>query len=511
MSMIAPCRLRRWMLGLPRAGRSILLALLLVACQVAARHSVLGEEPTAILSLAPPSRQAVRRYANGEQTETSTIVETADGELVDTNEPLEDEQCISGPTTATTPDDTDADEAATEEADATADDLNADDGTAGNTLSGDAIRCTLSPCPTADCPPIEYPAEECPGEDAPDDDACDFADDEEFDGYPVLGPDAPLPPVCRDVRLCIDRCKPANGEFWIVSTRKAPTRCNLDQGLPCIEYYKRVGRDRYRQYSLDEFLMAMDPSLPTCIYVHGNTLDWDGAIEGGTRVYRKIGRGIDGFRLVLWSWPAETIKGAGIEGNVVIKADRAESQGYYLAWLVDLLDPRLPLSLAGHSYGCRTITAGLQGLATGHVAGYQLPERQYTGWRPMEACLVAAAMDKWLLTPRGRHALAVTQVDRMLITVNPKDRTLGLLPKWFPWEALGREGLPTAPISPYDQRVVQMESTSWVNKAHRFQAYATDRELADRLRPYFFYLDAPEPIPAELVPSGDPLNSSEPQ
>ncbi|MGD9646166.1 MAG: hypothetical protein AB7U73_10685 [Pirellulales bacterium] len=356
----------------------------------------------------------------------------------------------------------------------------------------------------------ELTAEESVAADCQDDDCCDWPADEDFEGYPVLGAEAPCPPVCRDVRLCIDRCQRAEGEFWIVSTREAPMRCNLDQGLGCITYWKRTGRDRYQQYSLEAFLAAMDPSLPTCIYVHGNTLDWDGAIEGGTRVYRKIGRGIHGFRLVLWSWPAERIKGAGLESNVVIKADRAESQGYYLAWLVDLIDPRVPLSLAGHSYGCRTITAGLQGLAVGHAAGYRLPPRQYIGWRPMEACLVAAAMDKWLLTPRGRHALAVTQVDRMLITVNPNDRTLALLPKWFNWEALGLNGLPARPIVPYDQRVIQLESTSWVNKAHRFQAYAHDRELADRLRPYFFYLDAPEPIPAELVPAGDELEGAEP-
>lgn len=515
--MIAPCRLRFWLSRFPRAPRSVLLCLLLVACQVLVQRSALGEEPTTIISLAPPSRQVVRRHATARGHDDSGIIETADGELVDTNAPADDELCVNEPADSASRDDTDIEEADADEVDESiADDLKSDDATTDDTISADDIPCTLAhptptDCPSAECPPGEFPAEDCPAEDAPDDDACDIADDEEYEGYPVLGPDAPLPPVCRDVRLCIDRCKPAEGEFWIVSTRKAPVRCNLDQGLGCIEYYKRTGRDRYQQYSLDEFLMAMDPSLPTCIYVHGNTLDWDGAIEGGTRVYRKIGRGIHGFRLVLWSWPAERLKGYGLEGNVVEKADRSESQGYYLAWLIDLLDPRLPLGLAGHSYGCRTITAGLHGLATGHIAGYELPPRQYVGWRPTEACLVAAAMDKWLLTPRGHHSLAVTQVDRMLITVNPDDRTLALLQKWFPWEALGLNGLPARPIAPYDQRVLQMESTSWVNKAHRFQAYAHDRELADRLRPYFFYLDAPEPIPAELVPSGEPLESSEPE
>ena len=508
--MIAPEQSRFWLSRFPRARRSALHCLLLVACQVLVQHSALGGEPTTILSLAPPSRQVVERHAAAGRHDDAEIVETDDGELVDTSDSADTELGDHGPSDCVSPDETEVAEAAADNVDETiADDLGSEDAVSGDSITGDEIRGALPPCPAADCPPGELPTDECPTEGAPvDDDSCDCADDEEFAGYPVLGPDAPLPPVCRDVRLCIDRCKPPRGEFWIVSTRKAPVRCNLDQGLGCIEYYKRVGRDRYQQYSLDEFLMAMDPSLPTCIYVHGNTLDWDGAIEGGTRVYRKIGRGINGFRLVLWSWPAERLKGYGLEGNVVEKAYRAESQGYYLAWLVDLLDPRLPLSLAGHSYGCRSITAGLQGLATGHIAGYVLPDRQYTGWRPMQACLVAAAMDKWLLTPRGRHALAVTQVDRMLITVNPKDRTLALLPKWFPWEALGLNGLPARPIAPYDQRVLQMESTSWVNKAHRFQAYATDRELADRLRPYFFYLDAPEPIPAELVPSGEPVDSA---
>ncbi len=448
--MIAQCRSRAWITRQPGAAGVLVLAFVfaLGTCLVA------------------PSTWAI-------EPDPSGIVETADGELVASGEP--DVQ----------------DSTAEDQADS-----------APSPAEGAGRELEIAP---ADCPLEQPVAEECPC-----DDACDCQDDEDFEGYPVLGVDAPCPPVCRDVRLCIDRCQWAEGEFWIVSTRQAPKQCNLDQGLCCITYWKRTGRDSYQQYSLDEFLMAMDPSLPTCIYVHGNTLDWDGAIEGGTRVYRKIGRGVHGFRLVLWSWPAERIKGAGLEGNVVEKAEMSESQGYYLAWLVDLIDPRTPLSLVGHSYGCRTVTAGLQGLATGRIAGYRLPPRQYIGWRPMEACLVAAAMDKWLLTPRGQHALAVTQIDRMLITVNPKDRTLALLPKWFPWEALGLDGLPTRPIAPYDQRVLQMESTSWVNKAHRFQAYAHDRDLADRLRPYFFYLDAPEPIPAELVPAGEPINPAEP-
>lgn len=281
-------------------------------------------------------------------------------------------------------------------------------------------------------------------------------------------------------------------EFWIVNTRHAPLCKGLDKGLDKITYWKCERGRGWVRHSLDEFLAAVEPSLPTTFYVHGNTLDNEQAIQGARQVYDRIGRGVPSFRLVLWSWPAEHIKGMSAIDNILVKARRCESQGYYLAWLVDRLDPQVPISLAGHSFGARTVTAALQGLAADRIAGYELPERKYQGRRPMQAALVAAAMDNTLLLPGYRHGLALTQVDRMLITKNPQDRSLRLfsLLSETGVDALGTTGIPGLARLPDRNKVRQLVPSRWVGKAHRWSRYTNSPGAAASLRPYFFYQDA---------------------
>jgi hypothetical protein len=288
----------------------------------------------------------------------------------------------------------------------------------------------------------------------------------------------------------LPECCCGRREFWIVNTRCAPTCKGLDQGLDKITYWKEEGRDNWVEHTLEEFLVGADKTLPTTFWVHGNTLDNDGALVGARRVYDNVGRGVPSFRLVLWSWPAEHIKHVSPSNNIAIKWERSESQGYYLAWLVDQLDPRVPITLAGHSFGSRTVTAALQALATNYIAGHHLPPRHFVGWRPMQAALIAAGMDNNLLQPGYRHGLALTQIDRILITVNPQDRTLKVLARFSPTcsPCLGTTGIPNMPaLGEQLRKVVQVYPNTWVGKAHRFSKYANSPETAAMMRPYIFY------------------------
>lgn len=314
---------------------------------------------------------------------------------------------------------------------------------------------------------------------------------------------------------CLPDCCCGRREFWIVNTRCAPPCKGLDRGFDKITYWKEEGRDNFVQHTLEEFLVGADKSLPTTFWVHGNTLDNDAALVGARRVYDYVGKGVPSFRLVLWSWPAEHIKHVSPYDNIMIKWERSEAQGYYLAWLVDQLDPRVPITLAGHSFGARTCTAALQCLATNFIACHQLPERHYVGWRPMQGALIAAGMDNFLLSPGYRHELALSQVDRMFITVNPDDRTLNILARLSPACApcLGTTGIPNLWALGIEQRkVVQVYPNAWVGKAHRFSKYAKSPETAAMMRPYIFYwqsppledIASPPPNPLENIPSPTP-------
>jgi hypothetical protein len=267
--------------------------------------------------------------------------------------------------------------------------------------------------------------------------------------------------------------------------------------------------------SFDEFIAGVEPSLTTTIYVHGNTVNRRMALKIADKVMDGVGRNGPPYRMVLWSWPSQHRLGLGFRNNVVSKARWSESQGYYLAWLVDKLNPRTTLTLVGHSFGTRSVAAALHGLATNRVAGYDLGPRQPVELRLMQAALVAPAMDNRWLWKGQRYGEALTQVDRMLITRNPNDRLLrfysdNFLPPGV--RALGLTGIPDAERRIGDLRFkLTPFPANWAGTAHRWTRYADAPEASSTLRQHFFYdrmfsaeeiLGDPAPPPPDVEPNG---------
>jgi hypothetical protein len=280
-------------------------------------------------------------------------------------------------------------------------------------------------------------------------------------------------------------------EYWVVNARYASPCDSLESGFDQLTYWKSEDAGGWREYSRDEFVEAMDPSLPTTFFVHGSFLNHKWAVRCGWRCYREIGSGVPAFRLVLWSWPAERIPHMDAIENFYVKMEWSERQGYYLAALIDQLDPDLPLSLTGHSIGCRTACAALDGLACGEVAGEPLPPASYTGRRPIQACFLVPAFDPRYLWPKGKYSYALSQLDRLLVVYNPEDRMMGLHSRHIsPW-VLGWHGMPEPERLGKDQhKLKEVSSEEWVGNDHRFSVYAHTKEGRSWMQRYFFYQDA---------------------
>jgi len=280
-------------------------------------------------------------------------------------------------------------------------------------------------------------------------------------------------------------------EYWVVNARQAPHCEGLESGFERLTYWKYDDARGWFRYSREEFVAAMDPSLPTTFFVHGSFLNHKWAVRCGWRCYRGIGNDVPAFRLVLWSWPAEHIPRMNAIDNFRVKMVWSERQGYYLAALIDQLDPKLPLSLTGHSIGCRTACAALEGLASGEVAGEPLPPPCFTGHRPIQACFLVPAFDPRFLWPEGRYSNAWSQLDRLLVVYNPDDRMMGIHTRRIsPW-VLGRYGMPEPErLGENRHKLVEVSSQSWVHHAHRFSRYANSRKGRFWMQRYFFYQDA---------------------
>ena len=71
------------------------------------------------------------------------------------------------------------------------------------------------------------------------------------------------------------------GEVWLVSTRGAPVCGDLEAGCAQIEYW-RLGPDHaWQAADAAAFHQGDRPELPTTVFLHGNRLDADEAVEEG--------------------------------------------------------------------------------------------------------------------------------------------------------------------------------------------------------------------------------------
>lgn len=303
-------------------------------------------------------------------------------------------------------------------------------------------------------------------------------------------------------------------EFWVVNTREAPVCPDLAQGIEKITYWHvLVGKTLQPfQQSREEFLLAIGRGLPITFHVHGNGLSNEQAMDAVHRINTLMHPLASQFTLVIWSWPAEHIKGAGLAENLRIKAARADAQGFYLAWLIDQIDPRAPLSLTGHSYGARTVVSGLQALAVEHLCNAAQATQPSHGCRPIQAALIAGAMENSSMLPGRKYELALTQVERMLITYNCEDLTLRIFQHVFKFPCLGITGLASQSLAAeLAMKIEQFDTNPYLGRSHFLANHVETPLVADRLRPYFAFLDAPsvyQPGTLEEVPAPRPTREA---
>jgi hypothetical protein len=287
--------------------------------------------------------------------------------------------------------------------------------------------------------------------------------------------------------------EPAAGQVWMVSSRRAPYLCNCGADASQLDYWRLAPDGRWAPQSQAAFLAADDPALPTVFFFHGNRADESTAVNDGWSFYNvlRCQAGPRPLRYVIWSWPAERICGGvrGIRVDAQVKAWRSDGQSCYAAQLIARMNPRVPVTLVGYSFGTRIITGALEMLAGGPVSGQAVAPSPPPALRVMlRAVLVAAAEDCGGLLPCAQNGLALNQAERVLITVNTADPVLKRYPRLYGAggpEALGYLG----PAGGTDPSKIEIDNVSCsVGKTHDWDAYLSDRTLQARLAWYSFVL-----------------------
>jgi hypothetical protein len=278
-------------------------------------------------------------------------------------------------------------------------------------------------------------------------------------------------------------------QLWLISTR-AMRGYKPCPNLSDLRIQRHVCGQGWQSATLDEFLAADDPQMVTTIWIHGNDVPSERAYEQGLTMYQKLaGNTCKAVRLVIWSWPSDYVAGR-VRNDVQLKFNRTDVEPFYLGFVLDRIRPDVPVVLIGYSFGARISTGALHLLGGGSIDNQILPMTPKSADRvPRRGILLAAAAGRDSLAPRHLHSEALSQVDRMVIMINPRDFVL----KFFPVladdgeEALGLRG-PTGLGKTGDlrARVVLFKVTPYVHSHHALTEYQESPEIMACVRDEVF-------------------------
>ena len=137
-------------------------------------------------------------------------------------------------------------------------------------------------------------------------------------------------------------------QIWLISTRGLGCPNGTE---PALQVWLYDGAGGWTASSVQAFLATDNSTVPTDFYVHGNLETVDTAAERGLAVYGRLAAqppASQPMRFVIWSWPTDP--GKHFLRLARMHAHRADVDAYYLAWLVNRIDHRVPVGLVGYSF-----------------------------------------------------------------------------------------------------------------------------------------------------------------
>lgn len=279
-------------------------------------------------------------------------------------------------------------------------------------------------------------------------------------------------------------------EVWLVSTRCLGCPEGKDASAWAIWRYEPK-EPRWLDAQAADFYHSDPVHSVTSIYVHGNRVDSDKAASEGLDVYFELAGKFDDVppvRFVIWSWPSDQIHGQ--IRDVRVKADRTDTEAFYLAGFVAGMQPDVRVGLTGFSFGARIIAGGMHLLGGGTLQGMASPG----GPRPLRVALWAAAEhDDWL-HPGEYHGQALGMADRWLNAYNCCDPALAMyrfIDSCKNAVAMGYSGVCCRHLLPpeLDQRIEEISAAHLVGRTHLPEPYLYSPPIVDRTRATVLWLD----------------------
>ncbi len=284
-------------------------------------------------------------------------------------------------------------------------------------------------------------------------------------------------------------------QVWMVSSRGLGGR-STEKVAERLQYWRNVNGG-WAASDLAAFL-RQPKDMPTSIFLTGNYFRERETIEVGWSLYRRLAEHRQGdrpLRFVIWSWPSDPVPGPRLR-DARIKFARMDSAAYHLASFLDQLDRSTPVSLCGASFGAGIVVGSLELLAGGRLSGFSLPAGARLPHRARVVLIGGAFDNDWLL-PGRKYGHALSQVEQMLVFVNPRNLPLGFYNRLYfrrsPAQAIGRTGPAGLACISEAGKLYLFNSHAYVGHRHEPRHYFHSPTLMAAMQPFLWVSDRLSP------------------
>ena len=313
------------------------------------------------------------------------------------------------------------------------------------------------------------------------------------------------------------KTSPAN--FWIISSRSCPLGPRVMDGAAFD--YLRYDQDGNPSWGDEkEFHASLLKGVPICVSVHGSFVSWKDVATDGLMTARWLRKAAPGrpLNVVLFSWKSTgpftmttvpLVLSALPQLDTELLGRRSAFVGLYLGRLIADLPAGHPVTLFGHSHGCRSVSSALHALGGGQVQGYVLADRPKHK-RRIRAILAAAAIDHHWLNPDQRYGRALDVAEKVVNLRNHRDTVLRIYALRHP---LSNKSLANVGFTYQDrllmgrrsERVHELDVSEVVGSNHGWPYYYTRPEIAASVAEYVHFLPATSGTKASAKDkAGDP-------
>jgi len=307
--------------------------------------------------------------------------------------------------------------------------------------------------------------------------------------------------------------------FWIISSRSCPLGAKVQDGAG-FEYLRYDQEGTASRGNEKEFHASLHKAAPICVAVHGSFVSWNSVATDGFMTAKWLRKAAPDrpLNVVLFSWKSTgpftmttvpLVLSALPQVDTELLGRRSAFVGLYLGRLIADLPAGHPVTLFGHSHGCRSVSSALHALGGGQVQGYVLADRPKHK-RRIRAILAAAAMDHHWLNPGQRYGRAIDVAETVVNLRNHRDTVLRIYALRHPLsnKALANVGFTYQDrilMGQRSERVLELDVSEVVGSNHGWPYYYARPEIARSVVKYIHFLPAASGTKASAKDkAGDP-------